>query len=213
MADPVTFFRDDSFRPHWLRDKGAKVSKRCIRRGDGGHVFWNDRIVQLVPPGEKAWLKAAVYTVKISSERLARWPKQPASYFVVATSSKAVETYLSKRYAKVAEKSSGMAQHVLGLAMGEVSTRPPANPRKLGRTAAKRARDFMRVIVSDGGNNYRVRIESNLSYAMSAVKGGSAGVNDALKRAANSVAGMIRHRVGERLAENLSTPFPEVKRK
>jgi hypothetical protein len=45
------------------------------------------------------------------------------------------------------------------------------------------------------------------------VNGGHAGIDDALKRAANRITGMINHKVGQPLEDRLPTPFPEVKRK
>lgn len=58
-----------------------------------------------------------------------------------------------------------------------------------------------------------MHVESNLAYALDAVKGRAAGIDSALKSAANKIVGIIKHKAGARLDENLRTPFPEVKKK
>ncbi len=217
MADAcVTYEIEPSLRPGFQLVRRGENNRREYRRcltDASGHTYWNAHCVQIVPPGEKAWREATVYVVRIPPELRERWPYQPISFFLVAQHDGAATAYLGKRFGHIAERSAGMAQHVLGLAMKSISTRPPAKPRALGANAARRAKDFMEIRVSDGGNTYTVQVKSNLSYAIDAVNGGMAGVNDALKRAANRISGMIRNRAGARLDENLSTPFPEVKRK
>ena len=96
--------------------------------------------------------------------------------------------------------------------MMKLSTRSPA-PDKTGQHARKAADKYAVANQADSGDSIVVHVESNLSYAVSAVKGGTAGIQNALKSAANKIFGQIKHKVGSSLTNELNTPFPEVKRK
>jgi len=65
----------------------------------------------------------------------------------------------------------------------------------------------------DSGDNLSLHIESNIEYAVLAVEGRQTGIDNALKSAANRIAGMINHKANMPLGTKLATPFPEVKRK
>ena len=105
-----------------------------------------------------------------------------------------------------------MARAVLGSAMAMLSTLPPAIS-NVGSRVSKLMKKYVLASTMDNGDAYSVRVGSKLSYAVDAVKGGMTGVSDALKRAANKVAGFLLHKAGSKLSNELSTPFPEVKRK
>lgn len=191
--------------------------RRCIREGrfrrkGAPRVDLGRNCVQLVPPGDMMWPQASVFRVEITDEQHERWPKQPVLFYVVAMSEAAVKSYLERRFKNIANRQSGLAKTVLGVAMAKLSTRPAANE-KAGAHVHAIAEKYGVVAQSDSGDRFSVRVESNLSYAVDAVKGGQAGVADALKRSANRIAGMINHKVGLPLEEKLTTPFPEVKRR
>ena len=191
---------------------------RCFREGrfprrNAKRVNLGTACVQLVPPGaDLSWRQAGVWKVELSKERAERWRFQPILFHVAAMSEDSVKSYLRKRYGHIADRQKGLARAVLGVAMAQLSTRPPANE-KAGKHVAKIAKRYSVVSQADSGNTFSVHIESNLSYAVGALEGGAASVDAALKSAANRIAGMIRNKAGARLDENLSTPFPEVKRK
>ncbi len=191
--------------------------RRCFRAGrfprkDAPRVDLGRHCVQLVPPGDRAWRQASVWRVEISKDRVERWPKQPAEFFVVALAEDSVRAYLDRRFARIAKRQAGLARSVLGVAMAKLSTRPPASE-KAGEHVRKIADKHAVAATSDTGDTFSVHVESNLSYAMDAVKGGRAGVDDALKRAANRIAGMISHKANLPLEEKMPTPFPEVRRR
>jgi len=190
---------------------------RCFRSGsrnshNAPRVDLGSHCVQLVPPSQQAWQDAKVWRVQLSNERAERWPKQPITFHVVALTYDSVVSYLEKRFGKIAARQGGLARHVLTLAMRKLSTLPP-KIEKQGAHVGKVANKFSYVASQDAGDNYSVHVESNLCYAVSAVKGGLAGIQNALKSAANKIAGLIRHRIGDDLDKELSTPFPEVKRR
>ena len=150
--------------------------------------------------------------MKLSNERHERWSKQPIQFYVVATSFDAVLSYLQKRFGRIADRQAGLARTVLSKLMMKLSTRPPAQD-KTGVHTPAAANKYAVVNQTDTGDSIVVHVESNLMYAVSAVKGGIAGIQNALKSAANKVFGVIKHKVGSSLTNELTTPFPEVKRR
>ena len=195
--------------------RGA-ARKRCFRAGSSASrnarvVDLGSHCVQLVPPDDKAWLHSSVWTVKLSKEQSERWFHQPAQFYVAATSEDVVVAYLQKRCGRIANRHAGMARAVLGAAMAMLSTLPPAIS-NVGSRVSRLMRKYVLASTMDHGDTYSVRVGSELSYAVDAVKGGMAGVSDALKRAANKVAGLLRHKAASKLSNELSTPFPEVRR-
>lgn len=191
---------------------------RCYRSGprDAAHknaarISLGEHCVQLCPPGARAWRRCNVYHVKLESKQAERWPMQPVEFDVVSETQDGAISYLEKRFRNIADRESGLARQVLTLAMQRLSTRPSRE--EVGAAARKSANRWLDIDVSDGDLSFRVAIRDNLSWAMDAVKGGHAGVDEALKRAANRITGMINHKAGLPLEEKLSTPFPEVKRR
>lgn len=195
----------------------GKKHKRCFRAGstisrNAPTVDLGKHCVQLVPPSSSLWKSAQVWSVKLSNERHERWSKQPIQFYVVATSFDAVLSYLQKRFGRIADRQAGLARTVLSKIMMKLSTHPPAQD-KTGVHAQAAANKYTVVNQTDTGDSIVVHVESNLMYAVSAVKGGIAGIQNALKSAANKVFGVIKHKVGSSLTNELTTPFPEVKRR
>lgn len=191
--------------------------KRCFRSGsrnshNAPRVDLGSHCVQLIPPSLLAWKDAKVWRVQLSKERAERWPKQPITFHVVALTYDSVVSYLEKRFGRIAARQGGLARYVLTLAMRKLSTKPQAID-KQGAHVSKIGGKYSYVASQDTGDDYSVHVESNLSYAVSAVKGGLAGIQNALKSAANKIAGLLKHRIGDDLDKELSTPFPEVKRR
>ena len=198
-----------------LHPSFRKDRTRCIRIGTGRHApeaNLGRHCAQRVPPGA-GWQKAKVYRVHLSPDLLQRWNRQAEWSYVVALTEKDVADWLKQRFGAIAKRNSGLASHVLSLAMQRISTRAPAAGSIGGR--AKRIGDsWVKVETTDTGDSYSVRITDNLSYAVDAVNGGDSGIETALKSAANRVNAMIRNRIGAgKFDESWRTPFPEVKRK
>ena len=204
---------------HDVHTSHTRGGARCYRTGprDAAHkhsprIELGKHCVQLCPPGARAWRKCNIYHVRLTSEQAERWPKQPVEFDVVSETKAGAMSYLERRFRNIADREAGLAGQVLTLAVEQLSTRRPTKW-EVGEAAKESARRWLDINVSDGGDNFRVAIRDNLSYAITAVKDGHAGVRDALKRAANRVAGMINHKAGLPLEERLPTPFPEVKRR
>ena len=203
---------------HDVHTSHTRGGARCYRTGprDAAHkhaprIELGEHCVQLCPPGARAWRKCNIYHVKLTADQADRWPKQPVEFDVVAETQDGAMSYLERRFRNIADREAGLGRHVLTLAMQRLSTR--ATQEEVGAAAKKSANRWLEISVNDSGEDFRVAIRDNLSYAMDAVNGGRAGVTDALKRAANRIAGMINHKANLSLEEKLESPFPEVKRK
>ena len=204
---------------HDVHTSHTRGGARCYRTGprDATHkhsprIELGEHCVQLCPPGARAWRKCNIYHVKLTPEQADRWPKQPVEFDVVSETQDGAMSYLERRFRNIADRESGLAGQVLTLAMERLSTRRPTKW-EVGAAAKKSANRWLEISVNDSGEDFRVAIRDNLSYAMDAVNGGRAGVTDALKRAANRIAGMINHKANLSLEEKLESPFPEVKRR
>ena len=213
IGDDVSITRRADIHPSF----SGKSHVRCFRVGASAtrkapRAKLDRPCVQLVPPSDLAWLNSSVYVVKLSKERLERWPKNPEQFYVAATSEDAVMSYVKKKFSKIIKRESGLARAVLGSLMAKLSTRPPARE-SAGDRVSKTVNKFGAVRENDAGRVFSVHVESNLSYARDAVKGGQSGINNALKSAANKIAGIIKHMAGAKLDEDLRAPFPEVKKR
>lgn len=206
-AGEVSWRRYDGARTGFTRSGG--VARRCFRSGGSRvEIGGSSKVVQLVAPGEN-WLAANIYQFFVPPALRERWPHQPESQIVVATTDKAMESYLRKRFGKIAERNGGAAQTALAMCAVKTSTRPQKMTAG-GRNSTRTADKFTQVFKGEAGDTYTVSIVDSLSYAVAALKGGAGTIDTALKRAANRVAGYLRHRAAAPLRQKFATPFPEV---
>lgn len=206
MANEIHFRLDASLTPGY---KG-KSHTRCLR-GRDGHEYWNQHIVQLVPPTER-WQDAHVYVVHLTDEQRERWPCQPQIYWVVAMAERGVASYLAHRYGEIARRHEGMARAALGRLSHKIST---AGREERAAPHAQTVADRETFVVERvQGDRYILDVRDNISFAQLAVRGGAIGVQIAMKKAANKIAGLIQHTCRKILLPGeLPTPFPEVRRR
>lgn len=107
----------------------------------------------------------------------------------------------------------GLARNIYSLAMGSISTR--GNAMEGAADAQSLAQKYLGIKQGKSGDAYSLEIHDRLNYAILALKGGKAAVDTALMRAANKINGMIKQKLALRgdLAQDLDTPFPDVKRR
>ena len=196
----------------------TRGGKRCVRFGTrhGARRTRGARVelphmVQLVAPNKVAWNSAFVFRVSLSPEVHAKWSKQPQTFRVVAENARAVESYLQKRFVRIAAKWMGTARYALVKAQEAVSTRNVSDSvrTKLGSKARQTAEGNLRIRSFGGDSEWTVQIEDNLAYAAKAFTRTDA-VQYAMAKAANSIAGMLRKRAKDLLDPSLATPFPEI---
>ena len=128
IGDDITITQKVGIHPSFI----GKSHSRCFRVGSiparhSPRAYLEKPCVQLVPPSDKAWLNASVYIIKLSKERLKRWPGNPEEFYVAATSKDQVISYVKKKFGKIAKREAGLARAVLGSIMSKLSTYPPAN--------------------------------------------------------------------------------------
>lgn len=202
--------------PGFKRD-GAKLS-RCLRWGMAKDAaeYKGPAYVQLVPPTEK-WQNAKVFSIGIPERIRERWTFQRPTFYIVATSEESAVSYLDGRFRKIILGSSSLAKRTLGVGMSKVATGAGTGRIAAGvaRTArVKRASDkYSDASVWINGEEYGVRMDSNLCYALEAVKGGSTAVDFAVRKAMNKTAGYINRYLGGSLDprnRRMLTPFKDI---
>lgn len=200
-------------RPDLMPSYRGTTKRICWRPRGGGVGHWNKNDVCRIPPGIE-FRNCVVWQVTVSEDRRSRWRHQAASYMLLATSDAAAKEYVQKRYSAIADRTAGAARGVWGHVMAEISTRPVAD-KALKAHAEKVAGGAFRVTKSGDADSYRVMLEDRLTYAVDAVKGGRGGIDMAVKKAANKIAGQLNHALGKNgdLERRFETPFPEVKRR
>lgn len=105
----------------------------------------------------------------------------------------------------------GLAKNALGVAMNRLSTRNKVDP--LNSRTARIAQANVGVRSYGTGNQFVLEIHDKLGYAQQALRGGSAAVDLALKRAANKIAGRLCKVAEKKFGEKIISPFPEVKKR
>ncbi|MBQ1428717.1 MAG: hypothetical protein IIZ06_03530 [Kiritimatiellae bacterium] len=177
-----------------------------------GNRFENRHVVQLVPPTED-WRKARVYSIHLTPEQMRRWPCQPSVTWVVAMNDRAVESYIAKRYGRIAQQAKGMAKSALSKLAHKISAldRDDSNATPHAQRVAERETSVRERV---SGDKYILDVRDDISFAKLAVKGGDFGIQLAMKKAANKVAGYIQHTCKKILLPGeLPTPFPEIRRR
>ena len=136
-------------------------------------------------------------------------------YFVAAHSASEALKFEGDLIRRRVEKKGSLARTALGIAMAKISTRnDSANSPKIARLLASK---LSHVVVSGSGfgsGEFGLDYQSELGYSYEALKTGPGGVDIALQKAANKIAGMLTHaahKAGD-LEHDVETPFPEVRR-
>ena len=197
-------------RTLWRRCFRQGVSKWSPRVDIDGRVVW-------LTTGVKSQAQRHVYKVTPEHESV-----EP--YYVVAPQigiAKAYDDNLRRRRISVYGV---LAQGVLGQAMHATSTKQSAGAGgspKCNAAAMRMYRVYMNALrntdiidMKDWDAPLYWIFRDDLQYALRAVKGGQAGVNLALMKAANKTMGLIRQYLHNHFGtdKGFTTPFPDIKR-
>lgn len=182
-----------------MRRVGSGRDSVYVIRNPAGHVVDEIRPWWQVPPMPQFRLKAKVFRVTLSEDRLEAWPHQKKVSYLVASDIQSAIGILERRFSKVVRKSSGLAKSALGRAMAQVSDRPAklevTNPKAislLNRVVQVR-KETRLVADAFGVSECFIDVEDSLRYAVAALEGGEGVINASLMRAANSIAGYLDH--------------------
>ena len=187
-----------TLRRRVLRSGVSKYSASIDPRNAGRHVQW-------ATPPNTPQKRQHVYLV---TPELSAIPP----YYVVATSPADAERVEAERYRKSVNAFEMLAQNALSAAMAGLSTRnpPPMGGSVLSKSLA--AKVISRRLIATGGG-FELELCDNLKYSLAAVRGGQSGVNLALAKAANKIAGRITRESRDNfLIKGYKTPFPEILR-
>lgn len=137
------------------------------------------------------------------------------SYFVAARDVSEALRYEGEKITGRVRSRGGLAQTALGIAMAKISTKnnPTAKP-----TMQLMANKLSHVTITGDGfgeGSFGLSYSSELDYGIAALKSGDAGMDGAMQRAANKIAGQITHAAHQAgdFEHDIKTPFPDVRRR
>jgi len=139
-------------------------------------------------------------------------------YFVAATSATSALKFEGERIRRRIRQYGGLAKTALGVAMAKLSTRNVDDG--VGSRARLVASKLSQVEIHYSGGagasgEFGLSYTDHLNYAVPALKSGESGVELALQKAANKIAGMITHaahKAGD-FEHDIPSPFPDIKRR
>lgn len=132
-------------------------------------------------------------------------------WYVFAQSRKVAEDLGRRLVQRKMDSWRGLAKTALGYAMKMTSTRQSVNSDAATAKARLAAGQAASVVSHSGDGRWTIAITDSLDYAKSALRSGSGGVERAMQKAANSIAGRLRKVAGGDLGGEIATPFPEVR--
>jgi hypothetical protein len=191
-----------------IAGKFTRVALRDGHQVDG--IFPVNLAGQQYVKGERIF----VWRIRLNNRRIP-WKdgknRRDRCYYVMARSAKVASDYGKSRVQRLMNKYRGTAKQAWGYAMAHLSTKPVASTVSTGK-ASSVARNAIQVMASTIGDEFVLTIVNNLSHARSAMR--KTNIDDCLKKAANSIAGMLRKTVLRKgFDQKIETPFPEVKKK
>jgi hypothetical protein len=201
----------------WMRE-GAK-KWRCARysAAPGAHRVRGVRPVNLAGQQYVKGEKVKVYkVVPVHHRDDWRWAKNTNAkdrcWYVLAKSEKVARDFGKRQVSRYMQRWRGLAKTALGFAMAKLSTRGVKSD-PVSAKAMKAAELNAKVFKGGGNGQWSIVVTDSLNYAKKALKSGPGGVDRAMKKAANQIAGRIWAVAGHKLDSRPPTPFPEVKGK
>lgn len=192
----------------WYGSYSASEKRPCFRAGVGKYA---PRVN--VDTKRVRWLTKGVRPENQHVYRVTPEHMKVAPYYVVCASPQIANDFEQKAAGHRITGYGDLAKHALGVAMSKISTRNVGSKAGVkARLAASKLAIAASSELADGG--YSVIVGDDLDYGVAALKGGKAVITLALKKAANKIAGRLAKEVaGRPLADKISTPFPEVRRR
>lgn len=137
-------------------------------------------------------------------------------YFVAAYNAEDATKVEAQFIRRRIERKGGLAKTALGVAMAKISTRNvDSNSPKIARILASNLSHITVTGSGYGEGSFGLEYRDDLNYAMDALKSGPAGLDTAMQKAANKIAGLINHTAHQAgdLEHDIPTPFPDIKRR
>ncbi len=203
--EPTEITRRGDLHLSWRGKTGVPVLRTGSTRGPEFHgsFFFAEKGMDLKNCG--------VYRVVSRHERI-------RPYYVVAPSADAVKKFAAARDMRGIEKKGGLAKTALGIAMAKISTRNSADdsPEAAKILGSKLSHITIYGASATGASGeFGLQYRDDLNYAVPALRSGASGIDTAMQKAANKIAGMITHaahKAGD-FEHDIPSPFPDVKRR
>lgn len=189
--------------------RGGRAHIPCLRVGSRhGPEFHHEGSFYIADKGCKLF-DLLVFQVVPYHERI-------KPYFVAAHSAADVLKFEGEMIRGRVKRKGGLARSALGVAMAKLSTRNSADD--VSAKIRALSSNLSQVAVTGGGfgsGDFGLYYKSELDYGIPALKTGEGGVDAAMQRAANKIAGLITHAAHEAgdFEHDIKTPFPDVRRR
>ena len=136
-------------------------------------------------------------------------------YFVAAHDVSEALQFEGSRIRTRVEKKGTLAKTALGVAMAKISTRNDGSSSKIAQILGSKLSHVTVFGDGFGEGSFGLSYSSELDYGIAALKSGDAGVDGAMQRAANKIAGQITHAAhqADDFEHDIKTPFPDVRRR
>lgn len=198
----------------WMREGARKW--RCARysAAPGAHRVRGVRPVNLAGQQYAKGEKVKVYkVVPVHHRDDWQWAKNANAkdrcWYVLAKSEKVARDFGKRQVTRYMKRWRGLGKTALGFAMAQLSTRG-VKSEPVSAKAMKAAELNAKVFKGASGTSWSCIVVDSLNYAKKALKSGPGGVERAMKKAANQIAGRIWSVAGHKLSARPPTPFPEV---
>lgn len=154
-----------------------------------------------------------VYKIEPVNDKTMQWnkTKHHGYWYVFAKSEGIAQKFAKEHMSKRIQSYRGLAKTALGFAMAAVSTHGEFAGSVRSAKAKRAAKQAAQVMKAQGVDSYSVTVNDMLRYSKTALKSGPAGLDRAMMKAANSIAGRLSKMATAKLDMDLQTPFPEVK--
>ena len=188
--------------------RGGRAHIPCLRAGSrNGPEFHHEGSFYIADKGCRL-SDLLVFQVVPHHERI-------KPYFVAAHSAADGLKFEGDMIRGRVKRKGGLARSALGVAMAKLSTRNSADD--VSAKIRALSSNLSQVAVTGGGfgsGDFGLYYKSELDYGIPALKSGDSGVDIAMQKAANKIAGMLTHaahKAGD-FEHDIETPFPEVRK-
>ncbi|MBQ7189133.1 MAG: hypothetical protein IJR99_06920 [Kiritimatiellae bacterium] len=188
--------------PSFTSKKGEKGHIPCLRDASGHRV---------IPPVPVRWTEKSGKFKNLKVYLVTPEYNKYKPYLVVAKSESVARKFEDAKVKRRIRKYSGLARHAITLLSKSLHAQNPG-----GESASAVingvAEKFTESRIDEAENSCTVSVTDSLDYAMSALNGGKGALDEAIKKAANKVAGLISHSLKKcGISRKWEAPFPEVK--
>lgn len=189
----------------WYAGYSKTTNSMCVRSGVSPYSKRIDGLKKVVYLTHGVKKQSDRHVFKVTQEK-----KEIEPFYVACATSLIAMDYALKATKHRIDDYGTLARNALGVAMYKLARNSKLEGSAKSQNSASKVST---VQVHDGNGEYSVTITDELEYATDALKGGSKEIDIALMKAANKVAGTLKHFASSDLKDTLETPFPEVKKR